>query len=458
MRSRLSAALLSAIVTLGAACAPAQAPAAAQTAPRPPGGPVTFLEDDLAGAEARAREENKLVFVDAWAPWCHTCLSMRDVVLKRPELARFEKSYVFVALDTDKADAAPFLERYRMRVWPTFFVLAPESGSVLAMHGGALSFEELTALLTAGLVARDKGPVGAPGPAVLARAHQAYVERDFVRAAALYEEAASLVENDRRAEALLGAMRSLYEAGEHARCAAFGVEHATAVSGSAAPVDFVYYLRECAGKLPEGEERARALAFSRSRILALVDAPPPGSSVDDRADTLALAAEILRDAGDKSGAARFETSRLGLLEEAAGRARTPVEAQVYDYERMGALLALDRARDAVALLEQRTTQLPDSYEAHARLAQALIAAGEPKRAVAALDRAIALAYGPRRLGYLARKADVLGKMGDKRAQVETLRAEVSGWRELPAGHADPARLSDAERRLSEAEGPSPAAE
>lgn len=412
--------------------------------------PVTFVEGDFATALSRASAENKLVFVDAWAPWCHTCLSMRDVVLSRPELARFERSYVFVALDTDREDSAAFLERYRMRVWPTFFVLAPESGSVLAMHGGAMSLEEITRLLEAGLTNRKAGLKRSPGALVLARAHEAYVVKDMARAASLYEEAASLLGNERRTEALLGAMRALSEVGDAARCATYGREHAAKVPGSAAPVDFLYYLRSCAEKLPEGDDRSASLAVVRARILALVEAPPPGASADDKADALAVAADVVRKEGDDAAAKRFEERRLALLELAARDAKTPAMAQVHDYERLMALIALGRAEEGVTLLAGRTRQLPGSYEAHARHAQALIAAGKSKEALVAIDRAIALSYGPRRLGYLARKADALGKLGDRAAQIATLQLEVKGWTELGTGHADEGKLEDAEKRLAAA--------
>ncbi len=449
-RPRLLLRALGFLSLLASACAPS-APAVPEPADKPaPDRPVAFLEGDFPAALTRASAEKKLVFVDAWAPWCHTCLSMRDVVLSRPELARFERSYVFVALDTDREESAAFLERYRMRVWPTFFVLAPESGSVLAMHGGAMSLEEITALLEAGLEASKAGPKGAPGALALAQAHQAYVSKDMARAASLYEEAASLLGDDRRAEALLGAMRALSEGGDPAKCAAYGREHAASVPGSAAPVDFLYYLQSCADKLPDGDDRKAAVAVVKARILALVESPPAGSSTDDRADALAVAAEVLRDAKDDAGAKRFEERRLALLEQAAKDAKTPEMAQVHDYERLMTLINLGRANDAVTLLAERTTQLPNSYEAHARHAQALIAAGRLEEAIGAIDRAIQLSYGPRRLGYLARKADTLGKLGKKEAQIATLELEVRGWTELDAGHADEGKLADAEKRLAAA--------
>jgi thiol:disulfide interchange protein len=41
-------------------------------------GPIVFVEDDYARALAEARARHVPIFVDAWATWCHTCLSMRS--------------------------------------------------------------------------------------------------------------------------------------------------------------------------------------------------------------------------------------------------------------------------------------------------------------------------------------------------------------------------------------------
>ncbi|HEY4120714.1 MAG TPA: thioredoxin family protein, partial [Byssovorax sp.] len=90
-RARLAAA---SIVCLAAssACAPDRpappraALVAAAPAPPPKPEPVAFVEDDLAAATARAANEKKALFVDVWAPWCHTCLSMKNFVLSSPDL------------------------------------------------------------------------------------------------------------------------------------------------------------------------------------------------------------------------------------------------------------------------------------------------------------------------------------------------------------------------------------
>ena len=44
-------------------------------------GPLTFIEDDHPKALATARAAQKLLFIDFWATWCHSCLSMQRFVL-----------------------------------------------------------------------------------------------------------------------------------------------------------------------------------------------------------------------------------------------------------------------------------------------------------------------------------------------------------------------------------------
>ncbi|MBV9949383.1 MAG: thioredoxin family protein, partial [Myxococcales bacterium] len=38
------------------------------------------MEDDYPRALAEARARHLPLFVDAWAAWCHTCLSVRSYV------------------------------------------------------------------------------------------------------------------------------------------------------------------------------------------------------------------------------------------------------------------------------------------------------------------------------------------------------------------------------------------
>ena len=88
----LMLALLAAPATPAAAPAAAPAPAAAKHLP--------FIEDDYAMALAMAKKGKVPLFIDAWAPWCHTCVFMREHVLNRPELLKHGQRYVFLSIDT----------------------------------------------------------------------------------------------------------------------------------------------------------------------------------------------------------------------------------------------------------------------------------------------------------------------------------------------------------------------
>ena len=86
-----------------------------------------FVEDDYPKALAQAKASKKLLFVDAWAPWCHTCIFMREHVLNRPGFGAYEKDVVFSAIDTEKTGSAAFLDKFPVEVWPTLYFIDPSS-------------------------------------------------------------------------------------------------------------------------------------------------------------------------------------------------------------------------------------------------------------------------------------------------------------------------------------------
>ena len=454
-------------IALLAACAPGvPAPASpdavehgpAAAAPRAEAlRPVEFLHDDVDGALRRARAEGKLVLVDAWAPWCHTCLSMKSYVLTDPSLGAFADRVVFVAIDTDRPDAAPFLERHAVTSWPTFFLLDPRGADasgdrLIGYWPGSASVQEMRAFLEEGLAAGE-APAGAkPGDPsrLLVDAHAAIARGDASQAAVLYERAAA-GGAPRRSEALLGWIRALYATKDWPACVRAGRAHLAEVTGAAAPADYAYYVGACASELPPGAEREAARADVIERLRRLTASPPPGATADDRADAGATLADLLGDAGDRAGARRANEARLAIMEEAARAAPTPAIAATFDYGRAKAYVALGRGDEARRMLGEREARSPEAYEPPARLAEVLLELGELPDALAAIDRAIARAYGPRKLRYLKLRAEIQGKLGDRAGQLATLREELRGHEALARGQVNAERLADAKRRLEEAE-------
>ena len=458
MRS-LSRSLLALAALAPLACAEAGPPPAApppspaQTAsamPRP--AKALFIEDDLAAATARARAEGKVLFVDAWAPWCHTCLSMKNFVLGDPALGALADRVVFISIDTDRPEAAAFLARHTVKAWPTFFVLDPAADRVLGYWAGSASLRELRGLIEDGL-AEMRGGLTDPASRAFVEARAAHAAGNLEGAAAAYERAVAAAPAawSSRGAAFVGWMEVLAGAKAWAQCARVGQAHAGEVKGSSAPGDFASYLLSCSEKLPAGPEQASARKAAVALLREITARPPADASIDDRQDALDQLAEGLAALGDEPGAHAAREARVTLLEEAVRATKSPEQAQAFDYARARAYTALGRADEAVRMLEQREREMPGSYEPPARLAGVLFKTGRLPEALGAIDRAVERAYGPRRLRYLELRADILAKKGDLAGSLASRRDEVKGWETLPPGQASPVQLAEARRRLEEAE-------
>lgn len=408
----------------------------------------------------RAKAEKKALFVEVWAPWCHTCLSMKAFVLSDPALVPLEARAVFAAIDSDRPENGTFVEKYRVGVWPTLFVLDATNGDVLGLWEGAASVDELRAFVTDAVDARDASAAPASPVASLVAAGRAQAAGRCAEATRHYRAALDKggPSFPRRSEAQKGLIFCQMRERKYGDCVETGLAHIASIDGTSSPADFAGTMLSCAAALTapttpvlDNEdalaERYRALDATKKRareaaaqrLRALTEAPPAGSSVDDRSDALSLYAAALESLGDRGGARAARERQLAVLEAAAAAAPEPLLAATFDYARMGGYLALGRGAEAVAMLTQRVSELPDSYEPRARLAQAHAALGRNREALTALDGALDRAYGPRRLRYLSLRAELLERLGESREERATLDRLIAAYGELPrSAKANPA--------------------
>jgi thiol-disulfide isomerase/thioredoxin len=430
--------------------ATAAAPAPAATTP--PAAAFAHVENFDEGMK-KAKAEGKAVLVDAWAPWCHTCLSMQNYVLNDPSLAPLSERVVLVELDTDKPENAPFLEKYTVSVWPTFFVIDPASGDATGLWPGSASANEFRGFVQDGLAAIEAKGANPDSPEALSAAAKAKQARgDWAGAAKDYAQVVAKAPADwpRRSEALMGWVFSLQQAEDNAECVKVGRAHLDEVQGAAVPADYAATVLACAGDAKTGEAKL-AHDEAVARLKEFTANPPATASADDRADAWNTLSYTLADDGDEAGAKHAQEQRLAVLEQAAAGIKDPLLAQTFDYQRAQAYVQLKRGDEAVKMLEAREKELPNSYEPPARLASALSKMDKLPEALVAIDRAIAKSYGPRQLLYVKQKADIQGRMGDHKAQVETLKQEVAGYEALAKGQQRPQALEDAKKRLAEAQ-------
>ncbi|MBK8256693.1 MAG: thioredoxin family protein [Polyangiaceae bacterium] len=424
--------------------------------------PIEFVEDNVEEAAQKAKKEGKALFVDVWAPWCHTCLSMKNYVLGEPALRPLAERVVFASIDSDKPSSAKFMESHKINVWPTFFVIDPEADRVVGAWPGSASLAEMRGFVTDSLAMMDQVRAGklAEGDPLrmMAEARAVQAGGDAAKAALLFEKAVEKLPADhaRRSEALSGWLFALYVAKEYTRCGEIGRVHIGSVKGAAVPADVASIVLSCAEHL-EGDAQKTTRAAAVIRLREVTANPSPEASADDRADAWGLLSEALEDSGDAAGARNALEQKLSVLEKAAISAPTPEVAATYDYARAGTYVALGKGGYAVAMLEAREKQMPTSYEPPARLASTLFKLSRYAEAKAAVDRAIERAYGPRKLGYLRLRVSILLKLNDRAGALETARAEVKGWQDLPAGQAGAPALADAKKRLADLENkPDPA--
>src|SRR5689334_7768737 len=78
---------------------PAVAAQSSTVAPEPP--KLAFVEDDYEKARADALKKGAPLFVDVWASWCHSCMSMKEVVFPDPAMVRLGDAFVWLSIDSE---------------------------------------------------------------------------------------------------------------------------------------------------------------------------------------------------------------------------------------------------------------------------------------------------------------------------------------------------------------------
>ncbi|HEU4538839.1 MAG TPA: thioredoxin family protein [Polyangiaceae bacterium] len=374
----------------------------------------TFIENDFPKALAEAKRRGVPVVVDAWAPWCHTCLSLRANVLHGEALGAYADRFVWASVDTERDESAAFLEKYPVAVWPTLWFLRPD-GEPVARWLGALTADELGTLLGEVEAAAKGGGGGGEAAAALVRGDQRAAAGAGGEALAAYEEArkkapAGWPMRGRLIDAYTSTLRA---AGRADECLAVASDELRQLPPGTARANVVATALLCGEGLARGDatdakleavaREAEAIAGDRGQRL-----------LDDDRSTLYEAVVSFRKArGDAAGARRVATLWAAFLEGAASAAQTAEQRAVFDAHRLLARDALGQVEQILPTLEASEREAPGDYARSARLALGYHLARREVEASAAVERALAKAYGPRKLRILSLKADVLEARGDR---------------------------------------------
>lgn len=431
-----------------AAAAPVAAadPCAAATSE----GPLRWLHDDYPGALACARARKVPLVIDLWAPWCHTCLSMKATVFQAPELAPMNDRFVFVALDTDREVNAPVLGKLSIGAWPTFYVLDSATEAVQARFVGAASKAQFLDLLAHG--AAGSAAPSTPADDLLRQAERAAAIKDYPAAVTSYQAALAGAPAGwpRRPDALVSLAAALRKAGDPAGCFALGESALGDTGSSASATDFLVNTLDCAATF-EKTEAARVAAFrdkAATRLQALLAAPGDQLSVDDRSDAMLNLRTLEEALGRKDAARATAEKQRALLDEAAAKAPTAMAAMTYNWPRAEVYVYLGKGLELIADLERSAAALPKEYDPPYRIAWTLWKSGKLEEALAWCEKAAALAYGPRKARVWMMAADVAAERKDAAAELRARQAVVATYEALPAEQAMPEALAKAKDALA----------
>lgn len=427
-------------LALAAACSspPAATPVSVPTAASAPHEALPFIHDDFPKALAEAKKLGKPLFVDAWAPWCHSCLSLRAHVLTDPTLGPLASSFVWLSVDTEKDENAEWVARFPHSALPTLWIIDPKTEQATLKWAGTATAAELRDLLTVAIA----GPTGAKNPELEATA--AFVRGNHALAAGDYETAV------KEHRAALAAASKTHP--HRARIVEALVTELALHRDNAACADVA--LAEAA-TLPPGTSRASVLVSSLACAreakrdvgplleLALKDAAGRDDSLlaDDRSVLYEEAVETLKES-DAPRARKLAGEWVSFLEDAAKRTKTNDARAALDPLRLDAYLALREPARAIPMLEQSEQDFPSDYNPPARLGRVYLELNRLDDADKAADRAIARVYGPRAMRVYSLKADIAKARGDVAGEKKAL--------DLALARSEKAVLTEGQKPLREA--------
>jgi tetratricopeptide (TPR) repeat protein len=396
-------------------------------------GPVVFVENDYPGALADARAQHRLLFVDAWATWCHTCLSLRSYVFPDVALRPLAGRFVWLSLDTEREENAAIVSKLGVRVLPTLYVIEPTSEKAVLAWTGSLTAPELARLLEESAIAFERGGHGGTAAAALLRANRASAEGNLQVAIDAYREALDSAPPGwpSRAQAVDGLVMRLADARQLGACVVMGADEAPKMPPGTALADVLRTTIGCAEDLSrKTPERARLAELTALGERVALDGSQP-ILADDRSDLFDNVVGALRELGRKDDVRRIAHKWAAFLEDQAARAPTPAARAVFDAHRLLAYVAVGEPQLGVPMLEQSEQDFPEDYNPPARLAVAYLALRRYDDALVAVRRALGRAYGPRKLRLWSIEADIDEAKGDPAAARDALRAGLSFARTVP---------------------------
>ena len=375
---------------------------------------------------------------------------MRAFVFTDKALKRQAGRFVWLSINTEKRENAAVLAKFPFQASPTFFVIDPVAEKVVLKYVGGATVPQLQKILDDGARAAGHRGKGQKPDELLAKADALYSagqtrEAAEAYAAALKGMAPTSPSYPRTVDSLLFALSvsRQYEA-----CAAVAKNAYPHLAKSPSAANVAGSGLDCALSMDKAAAARSALVQEFARAAnEVLEGPRAGLAVDDVSALYLTLAEERDSAGDAAGKKKVLEEEASYLEAEAAKGRTPEERAAFDPHRITAYIELGQPERGIPMLEQSEKDFPDDYNPPARLALAYRAMKKYDEALAASDRALARAYGPRKLVILNARADIYEKKGDPAGARKT-REDALAWAEsLPKEQVSERQMAALKKQL-----------
>lgn len=97
---------------------------------------IKFHHGPFAEVLKKAKEDNKLVFMDCYTSWCGPCRMMASTVFTRKDVGDyFNEHFISFKLDMEKGEGIDLAKKYKVTAYPTMLILDSEGHIVLRFTG-----------------------------------------------------------------------------------------------------------------------------------------------------------------------------------------------------------------------------------------------------------------------------------------------------------------------------------
>lgn len=118
---------------------------------------MNFVEKPFEALLAQARNENKVIFIDAYTTWCGPCKMMAAKVFPDAKVGEvYNERFINAKFDMEKGEGPAMAQRYSVMVYPTY-LFVDGNGDIVHKGIGYIPQEEFLALADAAIGENNLG-------------------------------------------------------------------------------------------------------------------------------------------------------------------------------------------------------------------------------------------------------------------------------------------------------------